>query len=124
MKQNKQNRIFSKLLALPALAALAFSGLILLATPAQANSCSTVCDYTVSCFEMNAKAYLNANPNDADSQKKWKKFQRQQKKVRKSCIKSCTKFESAAVACYQKTGGAVNGPSCVAATNCLKPYIK
>ncbi len=124
MKQTKNNRPFSKLLAAPALAALALIGLILLASPAQANNCAAVCDYTVSCFEMNAKAYLNANPNDADAEKKWKKFQRQQKKARKNCIKSCAKFEAAAVACYQKSGGAVTGPACVAATNCLRPYIK
>ncbi|MCR9142862.1 MAG: hypothetical protein NXI24_11465 [bacterium] len=124
MKQTKQHRIFSKLLAAPALAAMALAGMTLLASPAQANNCAAVCDYTVSCFEMNAKAYLNANPNDASAQKKWKKFQRQQKKARRSCIKSCSKFEAAAVACYQKSGGAVNGPSCVAATNCLRPYIK
>ena len=94
MKQIKLNRIFSKMrvLTLPAIAALAFSGLtILLASPVQANSCAQVCDYTVSCFEMNAKAYLDANPNDADAQKKWKKFQRQQKRARQSCIKNCTK---------------------------------
>lgn len=98
--------------------------LFLMASPVQANNCSKVCDYTVSCFELNATAYINANPNDADAQKKWRKFQRQQKKVRRDCIKGCKKFEQAAVACYQKSGGAVSGPSCVATTNCLKPFLR
>lgn len=118
-----QNHLLRRL-AGTGLAAALCGALFLIASPVQANSCGEVCDYTVSCFELNAKAYINANPNDAGAQQKWRKFQRQQKKVRRDCIKGCKKFEQAAVACYQRSGGTVSGQSCVATTNCLKPFLK
>lgn len=103
-------------LSTAAMAAVFVGLLAVQSTPAQANSCTAVCEFMHECLVLG-----NQDPSRA---KELQQLQRQKRRFISNCVKGCEENKAAALGCYKQFGPAANTQACIAGGQCLYPYVQ